>query len=131
MAITVSATGSPRSRVSRSSGAPRMLAGSRKSASMYAVLPSGVLDSSPWERVSTIGSLSTYTTRAPGATDCAISCRLGEVGMPVPMSRNWRIPASSASQRTARFIQSRLARMWTGRAGHSRAMASPASWSAG
>ncbi len=33
-----------------------------------------------------IGSLSTWTMRASGATDRATSCGLGLVGMPVPMS---------------------------------------------
>jgi len=41
-------------------------------------------------------SLSTYTTRASGATACATSCVLSIAGSPVPMSRNCRTRASSA-----------------------------------
>lgn len=59
IAITMRATGWVRSRVSRSSGAPRIVAGSSMSASTYAVLPSGVLDGKPCDRVRTMGSLST------------------------------------------------------------------------
>lgn len=59
IAITVSATGSPRSSVLRNSSDSRTASGRWKSASMYVVRPSGVLDSSPWDRVRTMGSLST------------------------------------------------------------------------
>jgi hypothetical protein len=50
---------------------------------------------------STSGSLSTYTTCALGSTACATSWVLFGAGRPVPMSRNWRTPAS-ARYRTAR-----------------------------
>ena len=33
---------------------------------------------------------------ATGSVPCAISCTFGEVGRPVPMSRNWLMPASAA-----------------------------------
>ena len=45
---------------------------------------------------STIGSLSTYTTRAVGAAAWATSCVLFADGRPVPMSRNWRMPSVAA-----------------------------------
>jgi hypothetical protein len=80
--------------VSRNAGASSTAAGSRMSASMYDTLPSAVPATIPSDSASTSGSLSTYTTRAPGAAACAISWMFGEVGMPVPMSRNCRIPAS-------------------------------------
>jgi hypothetical protein len=63
------------------------------SAAATALVASSGLKSA-WAR--TIGSLSTYTTRASRAASWATSWTLGLVGMPVPMSRNWRIPASSA-----------------------------------
>ena len=50
---------------------------------------------------STIGSLSTYTTRAPGVTCRTRSCVLPWVGSPAPMSMNCRIPRS-AIHRAAR-----------------------------
>jgi hypothetical protein len=59
---------------------------------------------------STIGSLSTYTTRDSGAIACATSWVLPAAGRPVPMSRNWRIPASAARNSTARPRKARLAR---------------------
>src|SRR5439155_579052 len=62
--------------------------------------PSGLLVSSDRACASTIGSLSTYTMRAAGATRCATSCVLFAVGRPVPMSRNWRMPTSPARYRT-------------------------------
>lgn len=42
-----------------------------------------------------------------------IWCRLGSVGMPVPMSRNWRTPFS-ASQRVARCMNAQLTLAITG-----------------
>ena len=68
-----------------------------------------VLVSSARAWLSTIGSLSTYTTRASGSTDWATWCVLSAVGMPVPMSRNWRTPAC-AMYRTERPRNRRLAR---------------------
>jgi hypothetical protein len=43
---------------------------------------------------STIGSLSTYSTRDSGAISWATSWTFPAVGMPVPTSRNCRTPAS-------------------------------------
>jgi hypothetical protein len=80
---------------------------------------------------STIGSLSTYSTRDSGATAWATSWTLPALGMPVPMSRNWRIPASAASQRTARPRKARWARTWVRIEGSCSAMASPTARSAG
>ncbi|CAM5709194.1 hypothetical protein SGRIM128S_00187 [Streptomyces griseomycini] len=37
-------------------------------------------------------------------------CRLGSVGMPVPMSRYWRMPALPASHRVTRCMNQRLVR---------------------
>ena len=70
--------------------------GSRRSAPMNAVSPASWLVSRARAWARTIGSLSTYTTRVSGATAWATSWTLGLVGMPVPMSRNCRTPASSA-----------------------------------
>ncbi len=89
----------------------RILPVSFRSASRYAHAPSGVLVNSARACASTIGSLSTYTILESGATDCATSWVLFAEGMPVPMSRNWRIPASPARKRTTRPRNSRLARM--------------------
>jgi hypothetical protein len=54
--------------------------------------------------------LSTYTIRLSGAIDWATSCVLLAVGSPVPMSRNWRMPASAVRSRTLRTRNARLAR---------------------
>lgn len=78
--------------------------------------PSGELDISARAWVSTIGSLSTYTTRDSGATAWASSCTFGEVGMPVPMSRNCRTPCFSARWRTTRSMKVRVVRIEVGRA---------------
>src|ERR1022692_1557588 len=48
--------------------------------------------------------------RVSGATCPATSCTLPAAGMPVPMSMDWRIPASPARNRTARRRNARLAR---------------------
>src|ERR1035438_8419505 len=45
------------------------------------------------------------------------SCVLSALGMPVPMSRNWRIPASAARKRTPRARNARLARTEETRSG--------------
>jgi hypothetical protein len=66
------------------------------------VAPSGELVSSARAWTSTMGSLSTYTMRDSGAMPCATWCVLLAVGMPVPMSRNWRMPASRLRYATAR-----------------------------
>jgi hypothetical protein len=63
---------------------------------MNATDPSGVPAISARAWASTIGSLSTYSTRDSGAVSWATSWTLPAVGMPVPMSRNWRMPASRA-----------------------------------
>jgi hypothetical protein len=55
-------------------------------------------------------SWSTYTTRLPGAADWATSWVLFAVGMPVPISRNCRMPAAPARWLTARARKCRLAR---------------------
>src|ERR1035441_5752880 len=60
--------------------------------------------------VSTTRSLSTYTIRDSGAVRCATSWVLPAVGIPVPMSRNWRTPASPARNRTPRPRNARFAR---------------------
>jgi hypothetical protein len=51
---------------------------------------------------STIGSLSTYTTRHAGSTDCATSRLASAPGSPAPTSMNCLTPASRARNRTAR-----------------------------
>lgn len=66
--------------------------GSRRSASTMLVWPSPV--SSALACTCTIGSLSTYATRTPGATSRATSWTLPADGIPVPMSVICRIPAT-------------------------------------
>jgi hypothetical protein len=78
---------------SSTSLAPRStVVGSVMSASRWRVVPSGVPASSARAWVSTSGSLSTYTTRAPGAAARATSWVLSAVGSPDPVSTNWRTP---------------------------------------
>jgi hypothetical protein len=74
------------------------------------VRPSGELVSSALACAKTIGSLSAYTTREDGATAWATSCTLFAVGNPVPMSRNCRMPASAARNRTTRPSHARFSR---------------------
>ena len=80
-------------------------------------MPSGRPTSRARAWASTIGSLSTYTTRLAGAMDWATSWVLLALGMPVPMSRNWRTPASAARNRTPRARNARLARTEETRSG--------------
>ncbi len=80
--------------------------------------------------VSTIGSLSTYTTLACGSACWAISWVLPAVGMPVPMSRNWSMPCS-ATCRTARCRKPRLDRAVERNSGFAESARSAASRSAG
>jgi hypothetical protein len=87
-------TGRSRSRVAATAGSARIASGSRRSAWMNATRPPGApaIRARAW--TSTIGSLSTYSTRDDGAISWATSWTLPALGMPVPMSRNCRIPAS-------------------------------------
>jgi hypothetical protein len=74
----------------RSPGSPSTASGSRMSAVTTAVVPS--LASSSPACAATIGSWSTYTTRASGATRCTAWWVLFWVGRPEPMSMNCRMP---------------------------------------
>src|ERR1017187_3729193 len=78
-------------------------------------VPSPVFSAREW--ACTIGSLSTYTTRASGAIAWATWCTLPLVGSPVPRSRNWRIPHSPARNRTARPRNLRFSRARNGTSG--------------
>ena len=78
---------------------------------------------------STIGSLSTYTTRAPGVICCTRSCVLPWVGSPAPMSMNWRIPWS-AIHRAARWWNDLFAQAESPISGTSALSRSPSSLSA-
>jgi hypothetical protein len=73
--------------------------------------PRGLLVSRARAWASTIGSLSTYTTRDSGAARWATWCVLFAEGSPVPISRNYRIPASVTRKRTARARNARCARL--------------------
>jgi hypothetical protein len=95
-AISMRATGRPRSRVARSLGSLRILSGSRRSPWMNAVEPPGLLVIRARACASTIGSLSPSKTLLSGAVAWATSWVLSAVGMPDPMSRNCRMPASVA-----------------------------------
>jgi hypothetical protein len=72
--------------------------------------------SSSAEMSATIGSMSTYTTRASAATACTTSWVFPTVGSPDPTSMNCRIPCS-ASQRAARWWKLRFAQAASGRSG--------------
>ena len=98
---------------------------------MKAVAPASWLVSRARAWARTIGSLSTYTTRASGAASWATSWTLGLVGMPVPMSRNWRTPASSTRWRTARLRKARLAAAISRMFGMAWIISSPRARSAG
>ena len=87
-------------------------------------VPSPVFSARAW--ASTIGSLSTYTTRASGVISRETWCTLPRVGSPVPRSRNWRMPASPARNRTARPRNARLALAMSGTWGAARASRSAA-----
>ena len=63
---------------------------------MNATRPSAVPAISARAWASTIGSLSTYSTRDSGSISWATSWTFPALGMPVPMSRNCRTPASRA-----------------------------------
>ena len=65
------------------------------------VSPACCLAGRPRRWLSTIGSMSTYATRASGMLMRADSCVPGDVGSPQPMSMNWPIPCPAA-QLTAR-----------------------------
>ena len=90
------------------SGAVRTASGSRRSAWITAV--SALSSRISLLCATAISSTSAYTTREPGAACWATSCTFRPVGMPEPMSTNWRMPASVARNRTARPRKARLAR---------------------
>ena len=73
-------------------GLLRIVSGWRTSAVTTVVAASPASWARPW--VSTIGSLSTYATRALGLSSWAISWVLRAVGRPEPRSRNWSMPWS-------------------------------------
>ena len=81
--------------------------GDRTSASTTTVESSPVSSARPWAK--TLGSLSTYTTRAPGVTRCAIWWVFCAVGRPEPRSRNCETPWP-AMYVTARPSAARLSR---------------------
>ena len=74
----------------RSPGSPSTAPGSRQSAVTSVVVPSAA--SSGPLYAATIGSWSTYTTRASGSTLRTASWVLLRVGRLAPMSMNWRTP---------------------------------------
>ena len=80
-------------------------------------------------RENTSGSLSTYTTRAPGSPAWATSCTFGRFGSPLPMSMNCRIPASRRKP-TARARNRRLPRTVSRISGMNRITCSAAARSA-
>ena len=104
----MTATGCPKS--STSAAPSRIVPVLRRSASMYSVAPSGLLVSRARAWLSTIGSLSTYTTRDCGAARCATWWVLFAERSPVPMSRNCLTPASVTRKCTARARNARCAR---------------------
>jgi hypothetical protein len=114
MATSSSATGWAKSSMAVTSGWSTIASGRRRS-SCTTVARS--LPASSWRLCMTAtGSMSTYTTRASGATFWATSCTLPRVGMPEPMSRNWRMPAP-ARCRAARCRKARLRWAWIARSG--------------
>ena len=95
-----SAAGRPRSSVSAAPASSP--AGSVSRASSATSAPCDVDCENARTCESTIGSLSTYTTRQAGSTDCARSRLACAPGSPAPTSMNCPIPASTARNRTAR-----------------------------
>ena len=80
-------------------------------------------------RETTSGSLSTYTTRAPVSPAWTTSCTFGLFGSPLPMSMNWRIPASRRKP-AARTRNRRLPRTVSRISGMNRITCSAAALSA-
>jgi hypothetical protein len=105
MAISRTPTGSLKSIRERTALLPVISAGRRMSAVTTMVLSFFASSACPCAR--TIGSMSTYATRASGTSRCATSCVLPAVGSPAPMSMNCRMPAAvmnrTARRRKARF----------------------------
>ena len=120
--------GWPGSISSRACGLSRTLAGSRTSAWTKRVVPPSPSRSRAC--AATMGSLSTYRTRAPGLAFWMASCVLPLVGRPDPMSMNWRTPRS-AIHRAARWWKPRLAQAASDSSGISVRMCSAAARSTG
>ena len=89
----------------RSAGWSRIASGSRRSAQITLIVPP--LSRSARLCSSTMGSLSTYTTRAAGTTFWTTSCVFPTVGSPEPMSTNCRTPCC-AIHLAARWWKPRL-----------------------
>ena len=89
----ITQAGSARSISPVSPGSARMRPGSRMSPGT-AITP-GLLASRLRACEITIGSLSTYATRASGSVCRAMSCVFSTVGSPAPTSMNWRTPRAA------------------------------------
>jgi|HubBroStandDraft_2_1064218.scaffolds.fasta_scaffold111738_1 hypothetical protein len=121
-------TGSVRSITGASLGSARIASGWPASPSI-AITPSPVASSACACDTAT-GSLSTYATRAPGTMARALSCTLGDVGRPAPMSRYCAMPAPAtrrtAAARNARFALATVAALGSSASNRSAACRSAA-----
>jgi len=109
-ALRIRPTGLPKSRKPRTSLIASSLSGVLMSARTTVVEASSASSARPCRN--TLGSLSTYTTRAERFIVCAIWCVFCTVGRPEPRSRNWVTPWATmyltARPSAARFIRAPL-----------------------
>ena len=108
--------------------AARIASGSPASASTTST-PGLPFATSAWRWDTATGSLSTYATRACGATAWAVSWVLGAVGRPQPRSMNWPTPWF-ATQVTARDRNCRFSGTMSAAGGKTATSRSPISRSA-